>query len=89
MSESLVRVRIGDIEKNVGKTFAEIHDLTVLDEPTTNPDGTLRAQTRKDGRPAKKKTTVAASAAAKKTTASTSAAAKTAAATPAPSDEEK
>lgn len=55
----LVRVRIGGIEKNVGKAFAEINDLEVLDEPTTNRDGTLRGTTRKDGRPVKPKTSVA------------------------------
>lgn len=74
----LVRVRIGDIEKNVGKAFAEANDLTVLDEPTTNGDGTLRAETRAGGRRAKPKTTVAKSAAAKK-----------AAVTSAPTTEEK
>lgn len=74
----LVRVRIGDIEKNVGKAFAEANDLTVLDEPTTNRDGSLRGTTRKDGRPVKKKTTVDSSAAAKK-----------AAVTSAPTTEEK
>lgn len=62
----LVRVRIGDVEKNVGAEYAEINGLTVLDEPTTNSDGTPRAETRKDGRPAKPRTTVAAAAAQKK-----------------------
>ena len=66
MADELVRVRIGDIEKNVGRRFAEAHDLTVLDEPTANPDGSLRGTTRKGGRRAKKKTTVAEAAAAKK-----------------------
>lgn len=54
----LVRVRIGSVEKNVGAEYAEIHKLTVLDEPTTNDDGTPRAETGKDGRPAKTRTTV-------------------------------
>lgn len=38
----LVRVRIGDVEKNVGAGYAAAHNLTVLDEPTHNPDGTVR-----------------------------------------------
>lgn len=67
----LVRARLGRVEKNVGKSFAEQHDLDVLDEPTRNPDGTLRATTRSGGRRAKKKTTVATSAAAKEKAAAT------------------
>jgi hypothetical protein len=59
----LVRVRIGDIEKNVGAEFAEIYELEVLDEPIKNDDGTLRGETRKDGRPMKSRTSVAKSAA--------------------------
>lgn len=74
----LVRVRINDFEKNVGRSFAESLDLEVLDEPTTNGDGSLRATTRKDGRPVKEKTTVAKKAADKK-----------AAVTSAPNTEEK
>ena len=62
----LVRVRINDVSKTVGRTFAEALDLEVLDEPATNPDGTVRATTRANGRPRKPKTTVAKSAAAKK-----------------------
>lgn len=55
----LVRVRLGDFEKNVSRSFAEANDLTVLDEPTTNRDGSLRGTTRKAGRPVKPKTSVA------------------------------
>lgn len=62
----LVRARLGRVEKNVGKSFAEMHNLDVLDEPTSNPDGTYRATTRSGGRRAKKKTTVDDSASAKK-----------------------
>lgn len=68
MTDQLVRARINGFEKNVGRAFAESTEgVEILDdEPTTNPDGTLRATTRVDGRPVKKKTTVAQSAAAKK-----------------------
>lgn len=67
MPEELVRVRVGDVEKNMGRSLAEASsDVTVLDEPTRNPDGSLRRETRKNGRPPKKKTTVAESATAKK-----------------------
>lgn len=62
----LVRVRIDNVEKNVGAEYAEINGLTVLDEPTRNDDGTLRPETRKDGRPAKPKTSVDKAAAEKK-----------------------
>lgn len=62
----LVRARINGFEKNVGRAFAEANELEVLDESTTNPDGSLRRTTRTGGRPVKKKTTVAKSAAAKK-----------------------
>lgn len=65
MADELVRARVGGIEKNVGRKFAERHGLDVLDEPTTAPDGALRDATRKGGRRAKKKTTVAEAAAAK------------------------
>ena len=74
----LVRVQIGDVEKNIGADFAAIHDLTVLDEPTSKGDGSPRPATRKNGRRAKPKTTVDASATAKK-----------AAVTSAPTTEEK
>lgn len=64
----LVRVRIGDVEKNVGRAFAEVHDLKVLDEPTHSPDGRPREETRAGGRPRKPKTTVATAAAKKAVT---------------------
>lgn len=66
MADELVRVRINEFEKNVGKAFAKVVGLKVLDEPTRNGDGTLRATTRVGGRPVKKKTSVATEAAAKK-----------------------
>lgn len=62
----LVRVRIGDFEKNVGKAFAEAKGLEVLEEPTTNGDGSLRGTTRAGGRRVKPKTSVAKKATEKK-----------------------
>lgn len=62
----LVRVRIDGFEKNVGRVFAEMNDLKVLDEPTHNGDGSPRGTTRSGGRAVKKRTTVATEAAAKK-----------------------
>lgn len=56
---SLVRVRKGDVEFNVGAALAEAQGLTVLDESTHGPDGRPRAATRKNGRPRKPKTSVA------------------------------
>ena len=40
-------------EKNVGRSFAEAHDLKILDEPTHTPDGRPRPETRHNGRPVK------------------------------------
>lgn len=57
--QELVRVRVGDREFNVGATYAESNDLTVLDEPTHLDDGTPRPETARGGRPVKQKTTVA------------------------------
>lgn len=63
---ALVRVRFdGGVEKNVSAALAKKAGLTVLDEPTHNPDGSVRGETRNGGRPAKKKTTVAQAAAKK------------------------
>lgn len=63
----LVRVLITPTtEKNVSDALAKKAGLTVLeDEPITNPDGTLRGESRASGRPNKKKTTVAQAAAEK------------------------
>lgn len=59
MTDGLVRVRLGKVEKNVGAAYAESLELEVLkDEPTHNDDGTLRGETRVDGRQSKPKTTV-------------------------------
>lgn len=67
MAQDLVRARLdGGIEKNVSRAFATTHKLEVLDEPTTNRDGSPRPATRAGGRPVKKKTSVAKQAAAKK-----------------------
>lgn len=71
MPQPLVRVRIGRRETNVGKAFAEAKGLTVLDEPTTNPDGTLRGSTRVNGRADRKPKTSVSTEAAKKKAAGT------------------
>lgn len=62
----LVRVRIDGLEKNVGRTFADVKGLTVLDEPTVSVDGRPRPTTRKNGRAVKPQTSVAKKAAEKK-----------------------
>lgn len=66
MSDELVRVRLGDIEKNMGRALAESAGVEILDEPTHKGDGSLRGETRSGGRPVKPKTTVADSATGKK-----------------------
>lgn len=66
MPQPLVRVRIGRRETNVGKAFAQAKGLTVLDEPTANPDGTRRAETRANGRADRKPKTTVSNEAAKK-----------------------
>jgi hypothetical protein len=65
MSE-LVRVRLRNAELNLSRVIAEEEGLTILDEPIRKPDGTLRPQTRRDGRRSMPKTTVAKAAASKK-----------------------
>lgn len=55
----LVRVRLNGVEKNMGRALAESSGVEILDEPTTNGDGTLRGLTRSGGRKAKPKTSVA------------------------------
>jgi hypothetical protein len=66
MADELVRARVGRVEKNVGRKFAQTHGLEVLDEPTTRPDGSLRGQTLRGGRRDKKRTSVAEQVAEKK-----------------------
>lgn len=67
MPDELVRVRFGDVEKNMGRTLAEnTSGVTILDEPTTYGDGRPRPTTREGGRRRKPKTTVAKKAAEKK-----------------------
>jgi hypothetical protein len=62
----LVRVLITPTTaKNFSDVLAKKAGLTVLDESITNPDGTLRGESRASGRPNKKKTTVAQAAAEK------------------------
>lgn len=66
-ANDLVRVRLNGVEMNLGKAHAEsLKDAEILDEPTVNPDGSLRGETRIGGRPVKPKTTVAKKAAEKK-----------------------
>lgn len=70
MNGDLVRARLENgVEKSVGREFAELVGLKVLDESAFNGDGTVREDTRKGGRPMKPKTTVAERATAKKTVA--------------------
>lgn len=72
--QELVRVRVGDREFNVGRTYAESNDFEVLDdEPTHLDDGSLRPETARDGRPLKPKTSVAEAAEQKKAAATESA----------------
>jgi len=65
------RIEVGDvvIEKTVGRAYADAAGLSVLDEPTHNPDGAPRPTVRtsaRSGRPAKQKTTASTEAAKKK-----------------------
>lgn len=64
----LVRVRFENgLEGNLSESVATAGGLQVLDEPTTNGDGTYRLQTRRDSRRRKPKTSVSAEATKKKT----------------------
>lgn len=62
----LVRAVIGDQEVNVGREYAESKGLEVLDEPVYREDGQIRPATRRGGRRAKPKVSVADKAAEKK-----------------------
>lgn len=63
---SLVRaVHENGLEINISESVAKAAELKVLDEPTTNGDGTPRPQTRTKGRRLKPKTSVSAEAAKK------------------------
>lgn len=67
LPNELVRVRVDGVEKNLGRAYAESTDgVEILDEPVRNRDGSMRAETRAGGCPAKPRTTVAKKAAAKK-----------------------
>lgn len=57
-----VRARLNGVESNMSPFFAKLHKAEVLDEPTSNADGTLRGETRTGGRRIKPRTTVAAAA---------------------------
>jgi len=64
---ALVRVRFENgLEGNLNEHVAKAAGLEVLDEPTTNGDGTWRPQTRRNSRRRKPKTSVSAEAAKKK-----------------------
>jgi hypothetical protein len=66
----LVRARLDNgNEKTVGREFAEMVGLEILDEDPFHGDGSVREETRKGGRPVKPHTSVAKTAAAKKTAA--------------------
>lgn len=65
MADELVRAHIGDRIKNVGAAFAQKHGLEVVEESPLRGDGSLRPETRGNGRRVKRKTTVAQEAAAK------------------------
>ena len=54
----LVRVRIGNEEKSLGRAYAIANDLEVLDEPALDRTGRVRKPTRIGGRPKKPRTTV-------------------------------
>lgn len=62
----LARVRIGRIEKNMSRSLAErTEGVKILDESPYRGDGSLRAESRVDGRRSKPKTSVAEAAAKK------------------------
>lgn len=63
---SAVRARLNGRETNMSPFFAELYGAEVLDEPTTNPDGSPRGDTAEGGRPLKPKTTVDEASTAKK-----------------------
>lgn len=56
---NLVRVRRDGHEFNVGRAYAEAHDLEVLDEPAHTRAGEPRPVTRVGGRQVKPKVSVA------------------------------
>ena len=72
----LVRVRIDNRELNLGRSFAEKHNLTVLDEPVEEVHGRPKSPTRTGGRRVKPKTSAAKKAATKRTAAKRTAAKK-------------
>lgn len=69
----LVRVRVGNEEKSLGRAYAIANDLTVLDEPARDRTGRVRKSTRAGGRPKKPHTTVDSAAAKKRPTTTPSA----------------
>lgn len=56
---SLVRVRKGNVEFNVGSALAEAQGLEVLAESAYDHNGAPRVTSAKNGRPRKSKTSVA------------------------------
>lgn len=55
----VVRARLNGRDTNMSRFLAERVGAEVLDEPTTNADGTQRGTSRASGRPNKPRTTVA------------------------------
>ena len=68
---TFVRVRCDNgHEHSIGEAYAKARGLQILDEPATNVRGKPLPATRKNGRPKKRRTSVAQAAAAKKAAAS-------------------
>jgi hypothetical protein len=67
----LVRVRVGNEEKSLGRAYAIANDLPILDEPARDRTGRVRKPTRIGGRPKKPRTTVDGAAAKKRGTTKT------------------
>ena len=66
MAQELVWARVGDHCAAVGRAEATARKLEVLDESPRDHNGDVRRPTRSNGRPRKKKTSVAKEAAGKK-----------------------
>lgn len=66
MPQELVLVRLNGQDVAVSRAFAKSKGLDVLDEDVIQPDGSKRVRTRADGRPAKKRVSVAKKVAEKK-----------------------
>lgn len=70
----LVRARLkSGVETNLSPFFANLYGAEVLDEPTVNPDGSPRRDTRAGGRKVKPRVSATEAAKANKTTDATKA----------------